>query len=98
MLDERGHLQQGEGLSAEVDRVGSDLLDREVAEPALLATRCLHGALDGTVGPGPLARLLDGAWCAVLLFVALARSLGRGDCLYLAGSQVALEVFERRVS
>ena len=65
--------------------------------PALLATRCLHGALDGTVGPGLLARLLDGAWCAVLLFVALARSPGRGDCLYLAGSQVALEVFERRV-
>ncbi len=27
--------------------------------PALLATRCLHGALDGTVGAGPLARLLD---------------------------------------
>ena len=52
---------------------------------ALLATRCLHGALDGTVGPGPLARLLDGAWCAVLLFVALARSLGRGDCLDLDG-------------
>ena len=27
--------------------------------PTLLATRCLHGALDGTVGAGPLARLLD---------------------------------------
>ena len=27
--------------------------------PALLAARCLHGALDGTVGAGPLARLLD---------------------------------------
>ncbi len=27
--------------------------------PTLLASRCLHGALDGTVGAGPLARLLD---------------------------------------
>ena len=27
--------------------------------PTLLATRCLHGALDGIVGAGPLARLLD---------------------------------------
>lgn len=27
--------------------------------PTLLTTRCLHGALDGTVGAGPLARLLD---------------------------------------
>ena len=27
--------------------------------PALLAARCLQGALDGTVGAGPLARLLD---------------------------------------
>ena len=27
--------------------------------PVLLASRCLHGALDGTVGAGPLARLLD---------------------------------------
>ena len=27
--------------------------------PALLAARCLRGALDGTVGAGPLARLLD---------------------------------------
>ncbi len=27
--------------------------------PTLLATRCLHGALDGVVGAGPLARLLD---------------------------------------
>ena len=27
--------------------------------PTLLANRCLHAALDGTVGAGPLARLLD---------------------------------------
>ena len=27
--------------------------------PTLLTTRCLHGALDGTIGAGPLARLLD---------------------------------------
>ena len=27
--------------------------------PTLLTTRCLHGALDGAVGAGPLARLLD---------------------------------------
>ena len=27
--------------------------------PTLLTTRCLHGALAGTVGAGPLARLLD---------------------------------------
>ena len=27
--------------------------------PTLLASRCLHGALDGVVGAGPLARLLD---------------------------------------
>ena len=27
--------------------------------PTLLASRCLHGALGGTVGAGPLARLLD---------------------------------------
>ena len=27
--------------------------------PALLAARCLQGSLDGTVGAGPLARLLD---------------------------------------
>ena len=27
--------------------------------PTLLTIRCLHGALDGTVGAGPLARLLD---------------------------------------
>lgn len=27
--------------------------------PALLTARCLYGALDGTVGAGPLARLLD---------------------------------------
>ena len=27
--------------------------------PTLLATRCLHGALDGIVSAGPLARLLD---------------------------------------
>ena len=27
--------------------------------PTLLTTRCLRGALDGTVGAGPLARLLD---------------------------------------
>ena len=27
--------------------------------PTLLASRCFHGALDGTVGAGPLARLLD---------------------------------------
>ena len=27
--------------------------------PTLLASRCLHGALDGIVGAGPLARLLD---------------------------------------
>ena len=27
--------------------------------PTLLTTRCLYGALDGTVGAGPLARLLD---------------------------------------
>ena len=27
--------------------------------PTLLAARCLHGALDGIVGAGPLARLLD---------------------------------------
>lgn len=27
--------------------------------PTLLTTRCLHGTLDGTVGAGPLARLLD---------------------------------------
>ena len=27
--------------------------------PTLLTTRCLAGALDGTVGSGPLARLLD---------------------------------------
>ena len=27
--------------------------------PTLLSTRCLRGALDGTVGAGPLARLLD---------------------------------------
>jgi Zn-dependent peptidase ImmA (M78 family)/transcriptional regulator with XRE-family HTH domain len=27
--------------------------------PTLLATRCLHGALDGIIGAGPLARLLD---------------------------------------
>ena len=27
--------------------------------PTLLTTRCLNGALDGTVGAGPLARLLD---------------------------------------
>ena len=27
--------------------------------PTLLTIRCMHGALDGTVGAGPLARLLD---------------------------------------
>ena len=46
------------------DEIARDLLAArgtrpERRPPTLLATRCLHGALEGVVGAGPLARLLD---------------------------------------